>query len=91
MAHNHNQHEIQSAIGRRALKINLIIVLVVMVVEIIGGLISNSLSLLGDAGHMLVDALALGLSLFALTISHAAGDEHENLRFLPRRDYRCTC
>jgi cobalt-zinc-cadmium efflux system protein len=69
MTHNHSSHEIQSAIGRRALRINLIIVLVVMVVEIIGGLLSNSLSLLGDAGHMLVDALALGLSLFALTIS----------------------
>jgi cobalt-zinc-cadmium efflux system protein len=68
MAHNHI-HEKQSAVGRRALKINLIIVLVIMVVEITGGLISNSLSLLGDAGHMLVDALALSLSLFALTIS----------------------
>ena len=70
MAHNHNEHEIQSAAGRRALRINLVIVLVIMVVEIIGGAVSNSLSLLGDAGHMLVDALALGLSLFALTISN---------------------
>lgn len=69
MPHNHNSHKIQSAIGRRALKINLIIVLSIMVVEIIGGLISNSLALLSDAGHMLIDALALGLSLFALTIS----------------------
>jgi cobalt-zinc-cadmium efflux system protein len=40
-----------------------------MVVEIIGGLLSNSLALLGDAGHMLVDALALGLSLFALNLA----------------------
>ncbi len=69
MAHNHNTHEIQSATGRRALRINLVIVLVIMVVEVIGGWVSNSLSLLGDAGHMLVDALALGLSLCALTIS----------------------
>ena len=67
--YNHGSREIQATIGRRALKINLIIVLSVMVAELIGGFISNSLSLLGDAGHMLVDALALGLSLFALTIS----------------------
>jgi len=53
----------------RPLKIALAIVLVVMVAEIIGGLLSNSLALLGDAGHMLVDALALGLSLFAMTIA----------------------
>jgi len=63
------EYERQSAMGRRALRINLIIVLVIMVVEIVGGVLSNSLSLLGDAGHMLVDALALALSLFALTIS----------------------
>ena len=55
--------------GDRPLKIALAIVLVIMVVEVAGGLLSNSLALLGDAGHMLVDALALGLSLFALTIA----------------------
>jgi cobalt-zinc-cadmium efflux system protein len=40
-----------------------------MVFEVIGGILSNSLALLGDAGHMLVDALALGLALFAVTIA----------------------
>lgn len=56
-------------VGSRPLIITLAIVAGVMVVEIIGGLLSNSLALLGDAGHMLVDALALGLSLFALNIA----------------------
>jgi cobalt-zinc-cadmium efflux system protein len=40
-----------------------------MVVEALGGLLSNSLGLLGDAGHMLVDALSLGLTLIALNIA----------------------
>jgi len=40
-----------------------------MAAEVIGGFISGSLSLLGDAGHMLVDAFALGLSLFAMTMA----------------------
>lgn len=53
----------------RPLKIALTIVLVVMVFEVIGGILSNSLALLGDAGHMLVDTLALGLALFAVTIA----------------------
>lgn len=53
----------------RPLKIALVIVLVVMLAEVIGGILSNSLALLSDAGHMLVDALALGLSLFAITIA----------------------
>ena len=45
------------------------IVLVMMVAEIVGGLVSHSLALLGDAGHMLVDALALTISIFALNLA----------------------
>jgi len=37
--------------------------------EVAGGLLTNSLSLLADAGHMLSDAAALALSLFALWIA----------------------
>jgi cobalt-zinc-cadmium efflux system protein len=37
-----------------------------MVAEFVGGLATNSLALLADAGHMLTDVAALGLSLFAL-------------------------
>jgi len=38
-------------------------------VEVIGGIWTNSLALLSDAGHMLSDIAALGLSLFAIWIS----------------------
>jgi cobalt-zinc-cadmium efflux system protein len=51
--------------SRRGLAITLVLVLVYMVAEVIGGLLSNSLALLADAGHMLSDAAALGLALFA--------------------------
>jgi len=37
-----------------------------MIAEIIGGLLANSLALLSDAGHMLTDMLALGLSIVAM-------------------------
>jgi cobalt-zinc-cadmium efflux system protein len=40
-----------------------------MLAEIIGGLLSGSLALIGDAGHMFVDALALGLSLSAMSFA----------------------
>jgi cobalt-zinc-cadmium efflux system protein len=39
------------------------------VVEFIGGWFTNSLALLSDAGHMLSDVTAMGLSLFAAYIS----------------------
>ncbi len=51
--------------GTRALKIALVITAVFMMVEFAGGLWTNSLALTADAGHMLTDVAALGLSLFA--------------------------
>ena len=50
----------------RSLSIVLVLVAVYMVAEVVGGLLTNSLALLADAGHMLSDAAALGLALFAL-------------------------
>jgi len=70
MEHKNGLDSHQEAISSyRRLKFTLAIVLVIMVAEVIGGIFSSSLALLGDAGHMLVDALALGLSLFAMTIA----------------------
>lgn len=43
-----------------------------MIVEVIGGFMTNSLALLSDAGHMLSDAGALALSYVAITIGQRA-------------------
>jgi len=67
--HQHHAGHSHDTAGSRPLKIALAIVLVVMLAEIAGGIISGSVALIGDAGHMLVDALALSLSLFAITIA----------------------
>jgi len=40
-----------------------------MVVEVVGGLLSNSLALLADAGHMFTDVGALALSLVAMRLA----------------------
>lgn len=45
-----------------------------MVVEVIGGLISGSLALLADAGHMLTDTAALLLAFYAMTFSAKPAD-----------------
>ena len=37
-----------------------------MLVEVVGGLLANSLALLADAAHMVTDAAAIGLALFAM-------------------------
>ena len=62
-AHEHGLHGSRPSVTR-ALQIALGLTLALMVAEVIGGLLSNSLALLADAGHMLTDAGALGLSLF---------------------------
>lgn len=72
MRDEHDHHQVVS--GTRPLLFALLIVLAVMVAEIVGGLLSNSLALLGDAGHMLVDALALSISLIAIWIARRPAD-----------------
>ena len=49
----------------------LVVAIVATVAEAAGGWVSNSLALLSDAGHMLADAAAIGLSLFALRVAIA--------------------
>lgn len=44
-----------------------------MLAEVIGGLLTGSLALLADAGHMLSDVASLGLSLFAMWIARRPG------------------
>lgn len=63
--HNH-QHHVDAS--RRSLVISFCITLGFMIVEAVGGWLTNSLALLSDAGHMFTDAGALGLSLLALRI-----------------------
>ena len=54
---------------RRRLKVAIAFTGVIFFVELIGGLLTNSLALLSDAAHVFMDVLALSLSLFALYIS----------------------
>jgi cobalt-zinc-cadmium efflux system protein len=61
-AHEHSHHH--SAAGK-ALGIALILTLGFSVVELIAGWRAGSLALMADAGHMVTDGAALGLSVFA--------------------------
>lgn len=63
--HDHSHHHHRSR-NKRRLTLTLLLAGGYMVAEIVGGLITNSLALLADAGHMFSDVAALGLSLFAI-------------------------
>ena len=79
MAHNHqashHPHTDNEALLRRAF----FLIAGFMIVEVIGGVLANSLTLLADAGHMFLDASALGFSWYALHISRR--DEDERLTY----------
>lgn len=64
-SHNHNHNHGASAQNTTRLKIALALTLVYMFAEAIGGYLTGSLALLADAGHMLTDAGAMILTLFA--------------------------
>jgi len=55
--------------NRRDLTLTLVITASYCVVEFVGGIFTNSLALLSDAGHMFADVAALGLSLFAIRLA----------------------
>ena len=57
------------AASRRNLTIALGLTVGYTVVELAGGVLANSLSLLADAGHMITDAGAIGLALLAMWIA----------------------
>lgn len=63
--HHHGHHHGHSG-NKQGLLIALGITAGIMVLELVGGLWTNSLALLSDSGHMLSDAGALALSLLAL-------------------------
>ena len=74
MAHSHSHGEgahgeHERSADRRALAVVFVLTAAFMVVEVVGGLVTGSLALLADAGHMLSDAFSLGLALFAVWLA----------------------
>jgi cobalt-zinc-cadmium efflux system protein len=72
-SHEHGHDHATHLLGnKKALIISLIITAGIMVIEFFGGIFTNSLALLSDAGHMLSDVGSLALSLFAASLSTKA-------------------
>lgn len=74
MAHDHDHaHEANRGNMKRVM-IALLLTGSFMIVEVIGGVLSGSLALLADAGHMLTDTMALGLAAMAFHVSKRPPD-----------------
>lgn len=84
MSHGHDHAHGHSHVGDRGLRDGsnqqrvlwaLVLTGIFMLAEVAGGLISGSLALLADAGHMLTDAASLGLAWFAFRAARRSPDE----------------
>ncbi|KGR76338.1 cation diffusion facilitator family transporter [Ureibacillus sinduriensis] len=73
MGHHHG-HDHTHGSNKKTLMISFMIITTYMVIEAIGGFMTNSLALLSDAGHMLSDAISLGIALLAFTLGEKAAN-----------------
>ncbi len=80
-SHDHQHHHHHGSGNKDALKWAFIIITLFMVVEVIGGIMTNSLALLSDAGHMLSDSAALGLSFLAMTYGKRASSHSKTFGY----------
>jgi cobalt-zinc-cadmium efflux system protein len=70
MAHDHgHSHGSSADADRKWLKLALALIVSFMAVEVVAGILASSLALLSDAAHMLTDAGAIALALFAVRLA----------------------
>lgn len=72
--HDHSHVPVVTKDNERKILISFLIIFSFMFVEAVGGYVSGSLALLADAGHMLTDAIALGLAYIAFRLGRRPAD-----------------
>ncbi|MET8903325.1 MULTISPECIES: cation diffusion facilitator family transporter [unclassified Streptomyces] len=70
-----------TAAYRGRLRVALGITLTVMVVEIVGGVLADSLALIADAAHMATDALGLGMALLAVHFANRPASDRRTFGY----------
>ncbi|WFM70462.1 cation diffusion facilitator family transporter [Halomonas sp. CKK8] len=81
MAHDHDHSHHAGQDSQRRLAWAILLTGGFMVAEVVGGILSGSLALLADAGHMLTDTAALALAWFAARISRRPADEKRSFGY----------
>lgn len=80
-AHAAGAHGAATAQSARRLGLSLAVTAGIMVAEAVGGIVSGSLALVSDAGHMLTDVAALGLAVLAVRFAARPADGKRTFGF----------
>ncbi len=62
----HAGHNHSHGMAKQSLRLAFFLTMLILVAELVGGFVANSLALLSDAGHVVTDIFALGLAWFAV-------------------------
>ena len=82
MGHDHSHsHNHTGGSNKKVLFISFIIITSYMVIEAIGGVVTNSLALLSDAGHMLSDSISLLIALIAFKLGERAASHSKTFGY----------
>lgn len=80
--YHHLNHVKEQHKSKKTLWITLMLTLFFTIVEVVGGLLSNSLALLSDSAHMISDVIALGLSMTAIYLATRKPNKKYTFGFL---------
>ncbi|MED4402216.1 cation diffusion facilitator family transporter [Metabacillus fastidiosus] len=78
MGHDHNHTH---SANKKVLLISFIIITGYMIIEAMGGFITNSLALLSDAGHMLSDSISLMIALIAFKLAEKSANHSKTFGY----------
>lgn len=80
MGHEHGHDHTHSA-NKKVLLISFLIITTYMIVEAVGGFLTNSLALLADAGHMLSDSISLAIALTAFKLGEKVASKSKTFGY----------
>lgn len=75
--HDHHHGHIHEHTDIKPLRVAVALTATVFAVQVVGGFVSGSLSLLSDAGHVLVDLASLLIAFFGLRLATKAREQHD--------------
>lgn len=80
-AHSHAGHDHTHGMVGRSLRVAFFLTVLILIVQIAGGFLANSLALLSDAGHVVTDLFALGLAWFASSQAERPSNERKTFGY----------